>query len=661
MSAKRLFDRVSVRNREILHSLRNFTPVILPQVITDRPLLRASHEMNLLIDCETTSIDSQTEESFNLKVRGAVARASPPDPSGVRRLTIIKDPASSVYLNFNVLKENKVVTLVELSQRHNHMAPKIFKDIKVMAYTPTQIHVKMDDLYPGAKYAVLVTHRANHLPRCREFLNSISLMHKHDFLISPLVRAFVNFVPGTPLVIPFVPDTLKTFGVDYALTYKQAPPGAGKTWALVNDAKRLYDDSRHVCFIIAPTNEVVLEICNRLSERLVKHNVSLSKEGEIRQLNSDYSLSIVSAVRKLQLEQHSRSPNQFNQTCQQFSNIYVMTVNKALTPKYENFGIWPTVILWDEVTLSSTCTFYSVLNKNPQCMVIYGDNKQGTPYEAGSRPDSNSVLCSPVNTFKIVDSRYHQLLSRRVRMKGVYGEFFLKYFYDPRFDELLSSYYGRFDTVFILKHFSDVQAFHPSQGDNKKSYQSDFNVTKKVIQVSGCPLVLVPYTAEKVSYDEHKSSSGLFPHRTLTFRPAQGQQANSVFLNFVKPTFSKFLTNTSCLVAMSRHINSLRIHFVPDLPKSYFRLLVGYEYDDSATISVNFEAFQHHFKYRNLELPEDERSITVDHNGDFILKWWFFLALLERALFNSVCILFLPPYNIEFSAFERLSTRCDVD
>jgi hypothetical protein len=593
-----------------------------------------------------------------LKVRGAVAKSGT-TVAKVTRLTIIKDPAASIYMNFNVLqdKTSHIVTLVELSQRHNMIAPLIFPDVKVLAYGPTFVDVGADFLSPDTKYAVLVTYRSMHLPKCREFLNSVNLIHKPDDKMSNMVRSFVNYIPGPQIEIPLCPSQFKFLGMKYSFTYKQAPPGAGKTHALVQDAKLVYDDYRFDCFIIAPTNEVVLEICDRLCSLSVPHNVALSHEGLLKRLNSRYSLSTNFTLRKQQMELLRSSPVQFTMSLKAHSNIYVMTVNKSLTPKYDTNGIVPTIIFWDEITLSSTCTFFSVLNKNPQIMITYGDEKQGTPYEVGVHKDENKVLYSPINVFRIPGSPYHNFLRRHVRMRGLAGDLFLRHFYDTSFDLTFHSFFPSTTSFEFLTHHSFVSARHPTPADKlgatlNKSYLTNVTKFNQFVHAPGGDwLTIVPYLAEKARLDKASLISKNHP-RILTFRPAQGQQSRNVFIHFVKPRFSKFLTNTSCLVALSRFVEKLIICFVPDLPKSFKDLVTGYVYRDSFSVGVNYTSFvqlcvtNFNNKYKVAD-PKFGRDSLLDHNGDFFLKWWFYLALLERISLMANKL----PYCYEMTAF----------
>lgn len=651
MTARKLLDRMNARNVAILTLLRESATVGGPVIVaTDRPLLKASHEMNLLLDCEGRIGSGQSDDAVSLKLRGALVESL---PDNHQRLVIIKDPAASIYMNFNVLSSEKhVITLVELSQRHNIIKPLIIRDVQVSGYGPTFIDVVGHKLLPHTRYAALVTYRAMHMPKCREFLNSVALVHKPDESLSPMVRSFVNFSPGTPLQMPNASDLFGYMGVKSSFTYKQAPPGAGKTWSLVADAQLAYDYAIFNCFIIAPTNEVVLEICNRLGSRSIPHNVALSQEGYIKKLDARHSLSINWKMRTDQLERLEKSPTHFATSLKAFSNIFVMTVNKCLTPKYEVIGLTPTIILWDEITLSSTCTFYSVLNKNPQIMIAYGDEKQGTPYEAGSRPDSCLVLFSPINCFGVVGSSCHKLLSRHVRMRGLYGELFLKHFYDSSFDETLHHYLAVFTSFKIHSHYGSVVAMHSKKKGFEKSYMCGAGSTSVSKPMAGA-LNLVPYLAEKDRLDAFNTGD-----RVLTFRPVQGQQSDVVFINFVKPRFSKFLNNTCCLVAMSRHITQLHLLFLPDLPKAYREIADKFKYVDTLSVRVNYNTFVEHciinfnVKHKLVD-AKLTRAGLVDHNGDFFLKWWFFLALVERC----VCYAGKLPYDYKYTAFASLLDR----
>jgi len=118
-----------------------------------------------------------------------------------------------------------------------------------------------------------------------------------------------------------------------------------------------------------------------------------------------------------------------------------------------------------------------------------------------------------------------------------------------------------------------------------------------------------------------------------------------------------FFTNTSMVVAMSRFQLRFAVSFIPLLPSNYVACLMGYDYQDLMTVSDNYESFKSLFMANMRMYPamfsDDFRP--YDHNGDFFLKWWFFLACVERCWVYQMACLGQPSYGFEFTAFRTLA------
>jgi len=165
-------------------------------------------------------------------------------------------------------------------------------------------------------------------------------------------------------------------------------------------------------------------------------------------------------------------------------------------------------------------------------------------------------------------------------------------------------------------------------------------------------LYITPYLANKI----HLSSLDPHPVRVLTLRPAQGQQSEGVFLDFVRPRFSRFLTNSQMVVAMSRFITKFVIPWVPHLPYQLELIFHGYYFESSLPLRDNYLNFVTHFEKRFPSFKSQKQYEWVrpfDHNGNFFLKWWFFLAFVEYTLSLNLCL----PYDREFTCFACLARK----
>lgn len=665
MTATETCRRLFERNKKWLAQIRANAVIPERPINGPRVYLQAAHQLNLVNDCSEREVFDQTDDTVALPVvpvYGAIARCETVG-GAMSTLSILKDRATTVYLNFKTLSEsNRTVTLVELSQRGNIIDPLVLKNVEVLAFSPSSIAVKLATLIPHARYGVLATYRAVSLPKCREFLNSVSLMAKDDHYMSPLVSAFVHYAPGQVIRFPLASPAWQLFGIKYVFTHKQSPPGSGKTWKLIDDVISISAMPNQTIFVIGPTNEVVLEICGRLASRAVKYNVSLSDVGLAKRLDVDKSNNMAKCTVQWGVERFldSKTFASFSRT---FSNIYVMTINKMLSPKWEANGFFPTTVLWDEITLSTTGTFYSVLNKNPSNMITYGDEKQGTPFVAASYDDDYGVLRSPINLFGIPGSLYHHFIKRAVRMPNPYGEFFLQFFYDLRCNAVLLNAFPDFVRHFnLLDHYTAFVARHPCQADGGEfrgmgtSWLNDMYEPGKIgfsLFTSKCAptMVVTPYIAQATLLRKRYAFL-----RALTLRPAQGQQSEHVMLDFVRGDYSPFFTNTSMVVAMSRFQSQFTVSFVPRLPDNFAMCLAGFDYKDLQTVSDNYDSFVNMFnanRIRNMGLFPDSFS-AYDHNNDFFLKWWFFLACAERLWVQQSSACGIPIYNYEMTSFKIL-------
>jgi hypothetical protein len=235
-------------------------------------------------------------------------------------------------------------------------------------------------------------------------------------------------------------------------------------------------------------------------------------------------------------------------------------------------------------------------------------------------------------------------------MPGAYGELFLRFFYDPDVIGTVNEFLTISGSVKIIgSHLNEqFKPTRPSRNDTRylsclKSWIGNFTAVHNQFREH---MFLTPYSANQI----HLNSLEIPPKRVLTFRPAQGQQSDHVLLDFVKPRFSTFLSNPLLVVAMSRFCVDMTITFVPMLNKKLVRLFNGYTFKFDRPIAENYGNFQHYF-YLN-HVPDPKSPIrSIDQNGNFFLKWWFFLSLVEAIVFKSGCL----GYSYSFTNFGVLA------
>jgi len=205
--------------------------------------------------------------------------------------------------------------------------------------------------------------------------------------------------------------------------------------------------------------------------------------------------------------------------------------------------------------------------------------------------------------------------------------YFFVFFYDKQCVGYAKEFVTMCGSTTILTGFKSVKYFQ-SKGENNKSWVGSVNfIDPGHLNY----LFLTPYLANV----KHLQSLKPAPKRILTLRPAQGQQSDGVYIDFVKGRFSRFLTNSMMVVALSRFCVHQVINFVPHLPKRIEFLFHGFVYVDSYPISQNYQRFVDLFLAHtscHFDIEPLKGIRVYDVNENFFLKWWFFLALVEHIL-----------------------------
>jgi len=124
-----------------------------------------------------------------------------------------------------------------------------------------------------------------------------------------------------------------------------------------------------------------------------------------------------------------------------------------------------------------------------------------------------------------------------------------------------------------------------------------------------------------IAQNEFALSMGL---NSKTVRPMQGDESERVFVDYVTPVVTPFVTNSSQIVALSRFKATLVFLSIPDVIVNKRRW--KFVFDRDKTIWDNYQSFCS--SVNSLKDP----LVSIDHNGDHSLKWFFFLKVVELAL-----------------------------
>lgn len=581
--------------------------------------LKAVHEYNLMLG--DNQLNQQVDGSVVLPVEPEVVKQAalakpvqvPGVAPGVTRFAIHKDCNTSIYLNFAVTSTaSKTVTLASLGTHTAPRDPEYIKGVKVLAFTPSYIDLKVPfDVFSG-KYAVIADYQSNSLPELREFVNTAQLLIKSHLDMTPLVRTFVHYdhqVGYIPAPAPL--RNVSIDGLRNSFHFFQGPPGVGKTSLLINHAKMYYGRGVNV-HVLCPTNEVVLEISMRLSVKGIKHNLSLSDKGMAVKLDVAHAVNIDS------WDLSSKVNHEFKNVLGDWSNITVSTINKFLTSRLAKSSYYAPVLLIDEFTLMSTGVYYAVLNKNPEVVRAYGDECQGCPYIFEQHPNL-PLLNHPVAVFGIKVTSSHEVIRYATRMPGAYNDLFLAFFYGYNDSKRLIDF-DRCELADSTRFVTpNLRVEHEVDHQTNSLYS---NSTRPILMTT-LTLVATPYIA---SQDRLKE---VYPiNRVLTLRPVQGQSSNEIYLDLVRSDCSRFFTNQRMIVAFSRFTEKQLISHLP-LPPVWAKRIMEFVVDLSQPVSVVVKNFEDRvYQLFKQKKNKHDSDVYYDSNGMGQLRWYLFLNIL---------------------------------
>jgi len=621
--------------RDAVVATRDFSEKPRPVYIPDRPILE---------DCFNAI---KNEVRVEMRDRG-VSPASLTVIVKCLRLTqteavlgIVRDSRLTVYMSKKMLPVGKV-TFMRVVKRgfktSSHQA-------EVRSYNERELRTERALFVLGRYYSANFTnHQAVTLPQQREMFNIMALKGKVDSQLTPLVCAMVHAKIGTVPDVPQLPHDYKFLGTARALQYEHGPPGAGKTYKLVEQVGNILANSNKVGYVIAETNELVLELSRRLSEKKHKHHVVLSPKGQKMLERGVYVNDLALQLLVKEMSHKTHVSDDFEGTivgALKFSRIFVMTVNKFLSPKYDLRRIVCHVLMIDEGPLLSTKAIYATLNSNPHALLVYGDHRQGTPYVTNSvqvqmrQHREMQAYNNVVHTLCLADSPYHRYIRYKTRMPEPYNKLFLDFFYAGQCNYTMEDV----GVVELSRVFLNYPM--PPRGllrDGKSAYSEESLRYFRMSSPKKGSIIVTPYLAQADRL--RKQSSKLV--RVTTVRPIQGNEADNVYFDTTTESPTKFLTNHMMVVALSRF--KKRMHVVGEykLPKTWVHR--PFIYDPSATISDNYAVFMSVVK--TSVWPDGPYDIDGGHK----LKWFFFLDAVRLACGGQLSP--LVPYDVDMDDLE---------
>jgi len=516
---------------------------------------------------------------------------------------------------------------------------------EVRSYNERELRTERALFVLGRYYSAnFANHQAVTLPQQREMFNIMALKGKVDSQLSPLVCAMVHAKIGTVPDVPQLPHDYKFLGTSRALQYEHGPPGAGKTYKLVEQVGNILANSNKVGYVVAETNELVLELSRRLSEKKHKHHVVLSPKGQKMLERGAYVNDLALQLLVKEMTHKTHVSNDFEGTivdALKFSRIFVMTVNKFLSPKYDLRRIVCHILMIDEGPLLSTKAVYATLNSNPQALLIYGDHRQGTPYVTNAvqvqmrQHREMQAYNNVIHTLQLADSPYHRYIRYKTRMPEPYNKLFLDFFYACQCNYTMADV-GVAELSRVFSNYPMPQRVLLRDGKSAYSEESLLYFRRNTPKKES--IIITPYLAQAERLRKQMARS----LRITTVRPIQGNEADHVYFDTTTESPTKFLTNHMMVVALSRFKKRMYVVGEYKLPNNWVHR--PFVYDPSATISDNYSVFMSVVK--TSVWPDGPYDIDGEHK----LKWFFFLDAVRLACGGQLSS--LVPYDAAMDGLE---------
>lgn len=572
---------------------------------------------------------------------------------------IVHDKNMEVYVN---LKHGKIpVTLVEVIGGMTHPRLPFIRNVDIRDYGESELIVDQSGVMVGKDYTMLFRYgRTNTVPSERVLIALGNLINRDSSTLTPLVNSLITTPVKQVPAMGKIKLEFAFLGIDYPLAYFQGPPGAGKTHHLVQLARLVNNKTSKRLFIITETNNLVSSICHRLVEIGVPHHVVVSTKGwnlvPRHKLVNDLTSSYLNKTFDADFHDFKES-HKLTDKILEFSRIFVMTVNKFLSPKFVIRRLYCDIIAIDESPLIPTTVGLAALAMNPEVLLLYGDHLQGQPYKnefklraLGYEDKAPEVFHSLITNFKLAHSVYHRYIRFVTRTPAAYNKIFLDFFYLNQVNYLLADYEFINNLVHVVG-FLDSGMKHPTDvlktGKTSLQRTSTLRVVKAYIETNDATdhLFLSAYVQQVIL------AQGMGIHSN-TIRPAQGTEAEFVFWDFVTPVPTFFVDNHAAIVALSRFKRKLIFPASAMLDNGWLR--TKFKYDDSQTVSQNYNHF--------LQCLNNTLKINlVDINGDSKLKFIFFIGLLEYALFHGGHLQYEPLF-VQMSKFKgKVRKKLDVE
>jgi len=126
-------------------------------------------------------------------------------------------------------------------------------------------------------------------------------------------------------------------------------------------------------------------------------------------------------------------------------------------------------------------------------------------------------------------------------------------------------------------------------------------------------MVITPYIAQQKKYKLKKC---------ITIANVQGLAYKSTLIDLVKPVSTGFIDNQKAIVALSRFKEKFTIAYNVPIPFQWFP---GYVFDPSIDMKDDYALFVESHKGS----PQLTDVKYIDSNGDFVLKWAYFVGVIE--------------------------------
>jgi len=604
------------------------------------------------------------------------------DETKIRCVLVLNEKRDSSSILKTVVESKSTVTLHSLAKIAGQFQSSICT-VQILSFSGINVVITSN---PGVKmntrYRIVVPIDLTKDITQNRIATSIYALTLQDFkTYTPTVQSLLDYKRGSSFVPMLLPRFFHQYGFTKSFEYWWGPPGTGKTRELANLAKKIGKNTPLV-YMTTVSNGALSALSKLLVFTGVPHWLFVAND-KIKMYefsNKARDVGNLLFKTKFRQEQNQALFENVEGELTSFSSIVLMTTSRACSHGVDDKLVRPMLLVLDEQGSVNSLTFVALLRLNPYAVIITGDHKQNPPYNeinggndhlydvvtAGSEwlkcpSDFFGLRAGDQGVRVLGGSGYNARMRMPVNYTKLFGALFYNEIYgsDYRVD-YTKDYKIDFVDGYIDTTDDDVTRIEAIDGHEFViNPVSLINIERSAYMAENATII-TPFLGQNVlhkrEWDRFSESSAQlakqkndlmkkvlddpFPN-SYTSVVSQGATFQNVFIDFVKHTLFRGMTNHTACVMFSRHTETLTFSFVPKINKIW--LSGPFKYDDNKTVVSNYISF-----INNISASSFGRLLKLGDKNAFEspLKWRFFVALLEHiwhkqnARGGTICTMF---------------------